>query len=95
MCPWCSSADVEPRDAIERARELADEAHLFERRLGLVGIWGGLIRTWLHDLLPADAAARCSGRVSLMLTSVSEGLRRVYVDRCEAVHACGQVCGWA
>ncbi|KAK9821762.1 hypothetical protein WJX81_005452 [Elliptochloris bilobata] len=76
-----NACGVKPQDAIERARELADEAHLFQRRLGLVGIWGGLIRTWLHDLLPPDAAARCSGRVSLMLTSVSEGLRRVYVDR--------------
>ena len=87
-----SCAGVAPHVAIERARELADEAHLFAR-LGLVGIWGGLIRTWLHDLLPADAAARCSGRVSLMLTSVSQGLRRVYVDRCGAVHACGQARG--
>lgn len=36
---------------------------LEQRRWGLAGIWGPLIRQWLHDLLPHDAADRCNGRV--------------------------------
>ena len=32
---------------------------------GLLGVWGGLIRQWLHVMLPADAAERCNGRLHL------------------------------
>jgi hypothetical protein len=38
---------------------MALEGRVFERRLGLLGIWGGLVRAWLNALLPADAAELC------------------------------------
>ena len=31
--------------------------------MGLAGVWGGIIRQWLEELLPADAAERCNGCV--------------------------------
>lgn len=34
---------------------------------GLFGIWGGLVRTWLDEILPADAHEQCSGRVNVLV----------------------------
>ncbi len=49
------SADL----VLQRAYELSVKHGIWERPLGLVGIWGSLIEQWLDDLLPADAAERC------------------------------------
>lgn len=40
---------------------------IWNRRLGLVGIWGGLIRQWLDELLPDDAHDLASGRVHVVI----------------------------
>lgn len=37
---------------------LAVKADLWNKRLGLLGIWGGLIRQWLDEILPDDADRR-------------------------------------
>lgn len=44
--------------ALDLAHQLCVQHRVFERPLGLVGIWGGIVREWLHTLLPADAADR-------------------------------------
>lgn len=33
-----------------------------------MGIWGPIVRTWLDELLPADAHSRCSSRVALLVS---------------------------
>ena len=58
-----AACGVTPDAALATAHELALEYQIFERPLGLAGVWGGLVRTWLDVLLPADAHVRCSGRV--------------------------------
>ena len=40
------------------ADRLAVKADLWNKRLGLLGIWGGLIRQWLDEILPEDADQR-------------------------------------
>ena len=40
------------------------ENDIWNRPGGLAGIWGSLVREWLDELLPEDAAERCNGRVS-------------------------------
>lgn len=32
------------------------------------GIWGDIIRSWLHEVLPGHAAELCSNRVNLLIT---------------------------
>ena len=45
------------------------------------GVWGPLIRRWLDELLPADAARVCSGRVGLFTLALWPPLpRHVFVD---------------
>lgn len=52
--------------ALQRALQLSDNVGVFERGpWGLFGIWGPIIHTWLDELLPSDAADRCSGRVCI------------------------------
>jgi hypothetical protein len=65
------------------ANRLAQEYGVFERPAGLAGIWGELIRAWLDALLPEDAAARCAGRVRLVVTEVPS-LRLRYVEDFES-----------
>lgn len=64
---WCVVVD----DALAGAHKLALEHGIFERPLGVAGIWGGIIRQWLDDLLPDNAVELCSGRVRLVVTEVS------------------------
>jgi hypothetical protein len=44
--------------ALDLAHQLCIQHHVFERPLGLVGIWGGIVREWLDTQLPADASDR-------------------------------------
>lgn len=68
LCAALAVCRVPPRDAVLLASELARGAGVYERPLGLAGVWGGLIRRWLDELLPPDAAKRCSGRVAVHVT---------------------------
>lgn len=57
-------------DALAGAHRLALEHGIFDRPLGVAGIWGAIIRRWLDDLLPSNAVELCSGRVRLVVTEV-------------------------
>lgn len=63
------ACEVAPQEAVARAFALCREAGVYERPLGLFGIWRGLVHRWLSDLLPADAPARCA-RVGLVVTQL-------------------------
>lgn len=43
-------------------------------------MWGEIVREWLDDLLPADAAERTSGRVTILLTRLFPYPKRVRVS---------------
>ncbi|KAG1673847.1 hypothetical protein FOA52_012872 [Chlamydomonas sp. UWO 241] len=81
-----------PANAIlARARELSLQHGIWERPMALVGIWGVILETWLDDLLPADAAEMCSGRVTVVVTQLPS-MRQVgitdFVDRADLINAC-------
>jgi predicted acylesterase/phospholipase RssA len=57
------------------AARLAEEREVWTRPDGLGGIWGDMIAAWLDECLPDDAAARCSGRVSVSVTRVRAALK--------------------
>ena len=82
---------VEIDTALNHAHKLAVENGVFERPLGLVGVWGGMLRTWLHDLLPEDAAERCSGKVQVVVTAVPKFHRETisyFENKNEVIDAC-------
>lgn len=54
------ACDVDATRTKNLAMEICEIVKPWERgRFGLSGIWGELIREWLIDLLPEDAAERC------------------------------------
>ena len=61
---------IDPDEAIKTAYQLAEEGNIWNRRLGLAGIWGGLVRQWLDILLPSNAAEVCNDRLKLVITRV-------------------------
>ena len=86
-----AACGVPASTALDAAADLADAHGVFDRPLGLAGVWGGIVRDWLHSVLPADAAARCAGRLSLVVTGVPS-MRLSSVDcfatKDELVDAC-------
>ncbi|GLI59457.1 hypothetical protein VaNZ11_001336 [Volvox africanus] len=60
------SADL----VLQRAYELSVKHGIWEKPLGLLGIWGSLIEQWLDDLLPLDAAERCRGKITIIVTTL-------------------------
>ena len=65
-----SVCEVHPEQVLDTAYNLAMQHNIWERPLGLMGTWGGLVEQWLHDLLPADAAERCRGQVGIVVTQL-------------------------
>ena len=63
-----AACECDMQQALRRAVQLSADAGAFDRGpWGLYGIWGPIIRQWLDELLPSDAAERCRGRVSLLV----------------------------
>ncbi|KAK9837125.1 hypothetical protein WJX81_004755 [Elliptochloris bilobata] len=85
------ACNVDPERVVRLAHELALEHKIFDRRLGLLGIWGGLVRRWLDVLLPPNAAELCRGRLKLVVTDTRDW-RQTYLDcwtsRDELIDAC-------
>ena len=64
-----AACGVSAEDALASAHALAIDHDLFDRPLGAAGVFGPVVRAWLHDLLPADAVDRCGGgRLKLVVT---------------------------
>ena len=60
-----TAANVDFYEATDLALRLATEAGVWDRSNGLQGIWGPLIETWLHTLLPDDVVETVNGKVRL------------------------------
>ena len=77
--------------AVRKAYQISLDNDVWSRSGGLIGIWGGLIRKWLEDLLPDDAAERCNGRVRIIVTEApSLRLRCIseFSTKGDVVNAC-------
>lgn len=56
---------VDAHYATAIAVKLLRKYNVYKRSLGLVGVWGGVVRDWLEEILPANAAELCRGRVHI------------------------------
>ena len=68
--------------------------HLGEAK-SVISIWGPMVRKWLEDILPEDAAARCTDRVHIAITTWNHGCffpKRIIVsnfhDKQDLIEAC-------
>lgn len=69
LCAALTLCHVEPLLAIETAHRLAIERDLYRRPLGLLGVWGAILREWLDIVLPLDADELCgNGALTVQVT---------------------------
>lgn len=58
-----AATEVNPYEATELALSLSEKAGVWDRPLGLQGVWGNMIYEWLDILLPDDAVERVVKKV--------------------------------
>ena len=56
---------VDAHHATAVAVKILRKHKVYERALGLVGVWGEVVREWLQEILPENAAELCRGRVHI------------------------------
>eukprot|EP00892_Ulva_mutabilis_P003701 jgi/Ulvmu1/1702/UM116_0015.1 len=62
-----SACGVDPDLIVEEAYQLSIQNDIWNRKFGLLGIWGGLIRNWLDKLLPDNAHELVSHRLHVII----------------------------
>jgi predicted acylesterase/phospholipase RssA len=62
-----AACGVDPQLIVDEAYQLSIENDIWNRKFGLIGIWGGLIRSWLDQLLPDNAHKLVSGRLHVVI----------------------------
>lgn len=75
-----AATGVDPEKTLECAYRLGKEYGIWERPLGLMGIWGQIVREWLDELLPEDAGVLCRNRVELIVTKLPLFQLQAYSD---------------
>ena len=73
LCATLTAADVDFETATSHALKLSRDAGIWDRKLGLYGIWGGIVDEWLDELLPEDdeiVLDAVNDKVSLLVTEV-------------------------
>lgn len=76
------ACEVDAHHAATVAVQMLKRHGVYERPMGLVGVWGLVVRDWLMEILPIDAAQRCSGRVHISVLKLP--YRREHVSRFES-----------
>ena len=85
-----AATGVDFYEATELALSLSEEAGVWDRPLGLQGIWGDMIHTWLDELLPHDADEMVSEKLHILVTPVpSFGKQKInkFDTRDDLIHA--------
>jgi Predicted esterase of the alpha-beta hydrolase superfamily len=74
LCATLTANRVDFEVATSLALEKCREAHVWDRPLGLYGIWGGIIDEWLHELLldnsDESVLANVNDKISILVTEV-------------------------
>jgi len=65
-----TATNVDFKKATEIVIRLLEDYGACDRPLGLQGIWGEMVETFLDELLPEDAVDRVGDRLSLLVTHV-------------------------
>lgn len=84
--------EVDMLRSVDVAYRLSVDAGVYDSLSGLAFVWGGLIRSWLDELLPEDAHVRCTGSVELFTLALRLPPRhlgvRSFDSRADLLSAC-------
>lgn len=91
LCAVLVASGVDLDRAVRKAYDISMANDIWTRPSGLAGIWGGLVREWLEELLPENAHVLCKSRVQVIATKVPS-MRLEYLDsfdsRSDLINAC-------
>ncbi|GBF93151.1 hypothetical protein Rsub_05882 [Raphidocelis subcapitata] len=79
ICAALARCGVSADTVATTAQRLSREHRIWDKPMGLAGAWGRVIEAWLHEVLPDDAAARCSGGLGIVVTRLP-GCDQVAID---------------
>lgn len=65
-----ATCGVDPKLVLDTAYKMSLEHNIWERPLGLMGMWATVIEQWLDSLLPDNAADLCRNKVSIVVTQL-------------------------
>jgi hypothetical protein len=65
LCATLTTANVDFERATELALSKAGDAGIWDRPLGLAGVWGEIIYDWLDELLPENSVELTQDKVSI------------------------------
>ncbi|GBG64521.1 hypothetical protein CBR_g45217 [Chara braunii] len=71
-----AACEVDAEEATKLAFQLSLDNRVWDRPTGLGGIWGPMIRSWLDELLPPNAAQLCDGRLHIYVLELPSLRRR-------------------
>lgn len=87
-----SNADL--KYATQKALDLAERANVYERKSGLAGIWGVLLREWLEDVIPNDVKPEDLTKLQIAVTPTLKAPKLVtgFQSKADLVDACLASC---
>lgn len=87
-----SNADL--KYATQRALDLAEKANIYERKSGLAGIWGVLLREWLQDVIPDTVTPEDLVKLYIAVTPTLKAPKLVtgFQSKSDLVAACLASC---
>ncbi len=93
LCATLAAADVDFEKATALALDQAREAQIWDRKLGLYGIWGPIIDEWLEELLPDEKILLDSvnDKLSLLVTEIPSFQKRKisqFYSKRDVIDAC-------
>jgi predicted acylesterase/phospholipase RssA len=86
--------DVDFDYAAAVAKEIAISNRLYDRKIGLAGIFGGILRNWFETVLPSDYNKEKTKLLKVALTPLSSSPKLVYnfETRNDLIEACLASC---
>jgi len=87
-----SKADL--KYATQRALELAEKANIYERKSGLAGIWGVLLKEWLQDVIPDTVTPEDLVKLYIAVTPTLKAPKLVtgFQNKSDLIDACLASC---
>mmetsp|Transcript_11166 Transcript_11166/g.30474 ORF Transcript_11166/g.30474 Transcript_11166/m.30474 type:complete len:424 (+) Transcript_11166:123-1394(+) len=86
-----AACGVKADDAIELAYKMSMEQNIWQRKTGLLGVWGAMIEKWLDQLLPDNAHELCRNRVTVVVTTLPDWSQvgiSDFKDKEDLINAC-------
>ena len=80
--------------ALDVAVKVGEKSGIYERKAGLAGIWGSLVKEWLEEIIPDDVTERTYSKLRIAVTPSLKSPKLVtgFKGKAEVIEACLASC---